>query len=406
MVYDSCPSLNYATYSYARRIINEKIKSSSSVKEKNKYADFLAKVYEKGRKYFPQKISYADSKINLSIVYYENKLKSNIELFEILDDAFKKDKANFDKSRGFLCYFYTAVDTYKEGKKTLQNVFGVYDNVMEKINEERDRIGKSNDKLLEKQQEGVLTGRDRKIMKFNEKTEENLDKVASSIDNKLGGLANCDKLLPLYKKNINAHKNDALWLRRAANRMEEKDCTADPIFITIVEYLHSIKSSAESAYYLGILNDRKRKYSEAIKYYNEAISLSSDATKKGKISLKVAAKLKKVGKNQKAYGYAKKALSFSPSLGEAYLLIASIYSNSANACGSNTFEKRAIYWKAASIAKKASLVKPSLKNKVRKTVLSYEKRAPSKQDIFESGMAGKTISFKCWIGGSVNVPKL
>ena len=35
-----------------------------------------------------------------------------------------------------------------------------------------------------------------------------------------------------------------------------------------------------------------------------------------------------------------------------------------------------------------------------------DERAPSKSDIFDAGLGGKTITFKCWVGGSVRVPTL
>jgi hypothetical protein len=99
-------------------------------------------------------------------------------------------------------------------------------------------------------------------------------------------------------------------------------------------------------------------------------------------------------------------LSYQPSLGRAYLLIASLYTSSANACGNTQFEKRAVYWLAAQTAKKAGRVDASLKKAAAKTAASYEGRAPSKTDIFTEGMAGKTVTFDCWIKASVKVPTL
>ena len=39
--------------------------------------------------------------------------------------------------------------------------------------------------------------------------------------------------------------------------MDGKECSNDPLFVTLVEQLHSLEPSADSAYYLGILNDKK-----------------------------------------------------------------------------------------------------------------------------------------------------
>ena len=48
-------------------------------------------------------------------------------------------------------------------------------------------------------------------------------------------------------------------------------------------------------------------------------------------------------------------------MGRAHLLIASLYASSANDCGDNQFNKRAIYWLAADIAKKAGRVDASIR---------------------------------------------
>ena len=83
-----------------------------------------------------------------------------------------------------------------------------------------------------------------------------------------------------------------------------------------------------------------------------------------------------------------------------------MYSQSSNSCGSNVFEKRAVNWLAASMADKAARVDASIASNARSAAESYRQRAPSKSDIFSEGMSGKTVTFNCWIGGSVRVPNL
>ena len=107
-----------------------------------------------------------------------------------------------------------------------------------------------------------------------------------------------------------------------------------------------------------------------------------------------------------ARNYAQKAIDANPSNGKAYLLIATLYANSANDCGDSAFDKRAIYWKAAEVARQAGRVDPSLSGRSGQAVNSYMSKAPSKEMIFNSGMSGKTVTFNCWVGGSVKVPNL
>jgi hypothetical protein len=126
----------------------------------------------------------------------------------------------------------------------------------------------------------------------------------------------------------------------------------------------------------------------------------------GDYLLKIANKFKVAGRKSSARSYANKALGFQPSLGRAYLLIANLYADSANDCGDTQFNKRAVYWLAADVARKAGKVNSSLKKVSNKTAESYTGRAPSKTDIFTEGNAGVVIKFDCWINRSVTVPSL
>jgi hypothetical protein len=116
--------------------------------------------------------------------------------------------------------------------------------------------------------------------------------------------------------------------------------------------------------------------------------------------------MKKKGRKSQARNYAQKAINANASNGKAYLLIAGLYATSANACGTTAFEKRAIYWKAADMARKAARVDPSLSGRAKQAAASYSAKAPDKTMIFNSNMAGKTVTFNCWVGGSVKVPNL
>ncbi len=93
-------------------------------------------------------------------------------------------------------------------------------------------------------------------------------------------------------------------------------------------------------------------------------------------------------------------------MGRAYLEIAQMYADSANDCGDSVFNKRAVYWLAATEARKATRVDGSLASYANQLISNYDGRAPSRQDIFSSNSAGKKISIGCWIGSSVTVPNL
>jgi tetratricopeptide (TPR) repeat protein len=225
------------------------------------------------------------------------------------------------------------------------------------------------------------------------------------VDSKLGALADCENLIPLYQRSYEAKKGDVTWVKRAVGRMFSKDCIDDPMFKKLFEAQLALDPSADAYVYGGTLKQKAGDNSGAIADFNKALDLETNSRKKSNIAYKIATSYRR-GSKSTSRSYALKAIDANPSNGNAYLLIASLYASSANDCGDTPFEKRAMYWKAADMARKAGRVDPSLSGRASQSAASYEAKAPSKTDIFNSGMAGKTLSFKCWVGGSITVPSL
>jgi tetratricopeptide (TPR) repeat protein len=337
------------------------------------------------------------------------KLADDSEIFKIYDQAFNKDSKSFKSPKGLYNYFKIYFRLYKNGDEnvTLEQVFEKYEDLTEKFEFEMGAYTSKLDNLLQKEiNSDPLTSREIRNKKVYEVNMVACNTYLNNLNAIIAKESSCENLIPLYRKNFDKFKSDSVWLNRAASRMDSKDCSDDPFFVELVEALHELNPSANSAYYLGLLNDKKGDTNLAIKYYNESIDLETDNLKKAKTLYKIAVKFKKSGQYSKSRTYANKALGFQPSMGRAYLLLANLYASSANNCGKTQFEKRSIYWLALKEAKKAASVDASVRKLANKTALSYEGRAPSKTDIFSEAMSGKTISFKCWIGKSVTVPSL
>ncbi|MDG1571869.1 hypothetical protein OZ410_06045 [Robiginitalea sp. M366] len=404
MVYESCPGINKANFSYGEKILDYKIENSSGAEKEGYIKDLLA-LYDKSMEYFPKNYSKAGVASDKASLLYDNKKATDGELYDMLSKAFAEDRANFDNPKALYLYFSSLVDLHKAGKKELQEVFDVYDDVTEKIEEENDKILTRIEILLPKEEAGTLTSKEKRQLKSYNSYSENYGKISGSIDSKLGALADCDNLIPLYQKSYEEKKGDITWVKRAVGRMFSKECTDDPLFRKLFEAQLALEPSASAYLYGGTLKAKDGDNKGAIADFDKAAELETDARKKSDILYKAATIARKFSKSQ-ARSYAQKAINAYGSNGKAYLLIANLYASSANDCGSTPFEKRAVYWKAAEMARQAGRVDPSLSGRAGQAAASYNAKAPSKTDIFQSGMAGKTLSFPCWIGGSVTVPNL
>ncbi|WP_430906465.1 tetratricopeptide repeat protein [Maribacter sp. 2-571] len=404
MVYDECPELNWATFVYGERILKDKIKKSSGAEKEGFITDFL-ELTDNSMKYFPKKAKMAEGEIDKVLMKYDNKMISTSEIYAALDHAFKEDRENFTNPKALYLYFSSLVDLNATGEKELQEVFDVYDDVTEKIEEENKKFTDRIAKLLPKEEEGTLTSKEKKRLKSYNSYSENYGKISGSIDTKLGQLAECDNLIPLYQKSFEEKKGDVKWVKRAVSRMFQKECIDDPLFVKLVEEQKNLDPSADIYLYLGQLKLKSGDTKGAVADFNKALELETDSYKKSNIAYKVATIYRR-GSKSTARSYAQKAINANAANGKAYLLIANLYATSANACGKTSFEKRAIYWKAAEMARKAGRVDPSLSGRASTSATSYAAKAPTKEMIFTEGMAGKTVTFSCWVGGSVKVPSL
>jgi tetratricopeptide (TPR) repeat protein len=405
-----CPELNSATFAYGERILVHKIKNSE---DKTSYSNDLIKLYDEWLTYFPtdrkgksQQGKILASKAQAMLDY---NLAPKTEIYKIFDTAFNSDPESFTNPKGLYSYFKTLYENYKAGDPsvTMAVLFSKYEDVSEKFAYENTKLSKILDVIIKKEDAGQpLTSRDKRNKRMSEINSRANTTFANNLDAIIAQESSCENLIPLYKSNLDANRGDEKWLKRAASRMDAKECSDDPLFVELVEALHSLKPSADSAYYLGILKDKAGDSQSALEFYEESLSLENDPYRKATIYYKIAVKFKNRGQKSQARTYANQALSNQPSMGKAYLLIASLYADSANDCGNTQFEKRAVYWLAAQTVRRAAAVDPSLKSTAQKLEASYNGRAPSKTDIFTEGKSGEEVVFNCWIRSKVKVPNL
>ncbi|WP_158974474.1 hypothetical protein [Cellulophaga sp. L1A9] len=404
MVYDNCPGLHKANFAYGERILKYKIEKATGAEKEGFFKDLMG-LYDASLVQFPANFTLAGVAADKGIAMYDNKIGSEQEIYDVLHKGFTEDKANFSNPKALYIYFTELVELHNAGAKDLQEVFDTYDNVMEQIGVENKKLTDRIEQLLPKEDAGTITSKEKRILAASTQNSETYGKIEGSIDSKLGALADCSNLIPLYEKNYEEKKSDITWVKRAVNRMFNKECTDDPMFKKLLDAQLAMEPTADLYVYLGYLEMKANKTSSAVSYFNKAVDLETDKYKKSDLLYKIATSYSRSSRSN-ARSYAQKAIDANSSNGKAYLLIATLYANSANDCGATAFDKRAMYWKAAEVARQAGRVDPSLSGRSNQAVTSYMSKAPSKEMIFSSGMAGKTVTFNCWVGGSVKVPNL
>jgi len=405
IVREKCPKFNRAIYVHGEKILKHKIKNSTGAEQVAHIKDLML-LHDQSRQYFESRYHLGDvivDKANLAYKYRKELKNSDQQVYNMFDEAYKKDAKNFKSAKGLYTYFSLAVDLYDAGTKTpadAQKMFDKYDDVNEIIETLISGYTTKLNKYAAKEEAGeTLT---KKEVNRKGSYESNIEafetQILGSMDQKLGKRANCEVLVPLYQKDFEENKSNGVWLQRAMNRMYAKGCKEDPLFLKLVKQKNNIEPTADTAFYLYLLTGEQ-------KYFDQTIALEEDPLKKAKLYKKLAQELKGKRSYGKARQYYMKALKLNPSDGSPYLSIAAMYAKSANNCGDTNFNKRAVFWLAANEAEKAGRVDGRLRSAAAKSAASYRASAPTKSEIFSAANAGSTIKIGCWIGRSVTVPK-
>ncbi|OUS03530.1 hypothetical protein A9Q86_01045 [Flavobacteriales bacterium 33_180_T64] len=408
-VRNKCPKFNRAIYQYGERILKHKIKKSSGT-EKVAFLNDYKVLLDKAREYYPSKYSLGKILEKKALLDYENQKDLSLQDLQVYDafhKVYTEDLENFTSTKGLYVYFTKTVDLFKAGKFEIQKVFDKYDDVNEQLENLNEKYAKSLNALIQKEDGGqTLSKKDAKYKKYYQDKLEANGKIAGSLDTYLGQLANCENLIPLYRKDFPTYKNDAVWLKRAVSRMYNKECTDDPLYIDLVKAYDATAPSADTKYFVSTVLRKQGKKKEADAYVKQSYDLQEDPIKKARMAKKIANDFKRRGSYGSARTYYREALKLNPSDGTPHLQIAAMYAKSAKNCGDSAFNKRAVFWYAAQEALKAGRVDPGLKKAAQQAATSYNANAPTKSEIFTCSCAGTTINIGCWIGGSVKVPSL
>ena len=389
----NCPQYHIGIYKYGEDVLENYIKTKTGDEQKGHVLD-LIKLWEERIANFPNDKKAGEYSSKICQLKYDNKEVLGLTdavLYDCFDASYKGDKDNFKNAKSLYVYFKLMVNLFDAKQKTDQELFDKYDDVSDKIEVETEYNERKLNELVVKEDAGTaLTKKEGKYKTYYGAMVDAFEKVQDGVDKELGDRANCANLIPLYQKDYEANKNNGVWLQRAMNKLYQKGCKTDPMFVKIVKQKNTIEPNAKTSYYLYIITGEQT-------YLDQTMDLETDPIKKAKLNYTIALDFKQNGNYGKARQYFQESLSLNPSNKKPYEHIARMYASSANNCGDTNFNKRAVFWLAANEASKGGYST---------LATSYRAKAPTKSEIFAAGNAGQSIKIGCWIGRSVTVPSL
>ena len=204
------------------------------------------------------------------------------------------------------------------------------------------------------------------------------------------GAADCKSLEKIYTTKVEENKTNLEYLNNVLKVLNKYECDTTSIYYLASDYAYQLNKTPQAA--IGkaqkLLKDGKT--DDALVYFQEAIGLEEDITKKAKYAYIIAAILYRKGSIGSCRQYCNEVLKYQPSNGNAWLLIASCIARSANG---NAFERSKYYCLATDKCIKAKSVDPACASKANRQIASYASYYyPKSEAFFEGIQAGQSIT--------------
>ena len=242
----------------------------------------------------------------------------------------------------------------------------------------------------------------------NEKEVKNLTAYKSAIDGGFAnsGAADCETLQNMYAPKVEAAKGNLEALKEIVSLLRRVRCQEIEAFYSAASYLYELEPSADAA--LGIAKQavKANDYDKAIKYFEEAANMETDAVSKAEDYYLIGVLLFEQNNMSKARQYCQKAIETNPDYGAPYILIGNMYAASAKSVyPDDPVLMKVVYYAAINKFEKARQVDQNVAEDAAKLISTYRQHLPSSEEIFMHPDIEKGKSFKIggWIGETVTV---
>ena len=211
------------------------------------------------------------------------------------------------------------------------------------------------------------------------------------------GVATCENIEELFTAGVEKNSSDTAMLKKVITMLTESGCQGSELFYRAATRLYDTEPSAASAAQLAEMNVARKKYSEAEKYYTEAIDLETNNVIKSGLLTKLATIELTSDKKQAARDFAKAAYSLDQANGNALYIIAEAY---AGARVGEAFENQTVYWVVVDYLVRAKNTDPSLKTQADERIAIYSRLYPTKEEAFFRSLVNEGAAYN--VGGWVN----
>ena len=349
-----------------RYMIN-KNKNNSIYKEA--LVDTLMQLHDLRAQYYPKYKATALNNKGLDMINYIQ--GDNKALYEGFTEIIKNN-GKATKPQIFLFNLNAAVELYKSGVISTEDVIGIYEESMG---------------FLEQIEAAAPS--------------ETISKIKSDVENIFitSKVASCENLLALFTPRYEADPTNYELASNIVKMMSVTEgCTDNDLFLKATNTMHSASPSFTSAYFLYRLYSSRADLSNAIKFMEEAIAYpESDDEQDSDYYYELAAFCFKNGQSAKAFEAAQKAVALDQDndvTGKSYMLMGTIWGS--QVCPGNEIERRAPYWVAVDYMQKAKNADETLAAEADKYISQYRSYFPQTAEAFMYDVTdGQSYTVSC-----------
>ena len=409
-VYETCPKASEVIYRFAPKILEAKIKETTDPTQREALIRLLLSTYDQRNAYFPGKEAEVNAqKADNFWTYYPDKAE---EAYAMYKEVFALDPKALQPAY-LNNYFNVVIKLYKGDKLNSVGLVEGFNDISEAIELQSNERNILIAALVDKDTLGTITELEKRNLEVNRKLLDQSEKLIANIEKGIAPLLTCERLTLIYNDSTFAsHTIDKNWLVRALKMLSKDrpgvdgptDCTQNPMYIKAASALYKLDPSAQAARSMGLLSLKNGLYADSKKYFDDAIRQEVDPKKKAKDWMKLAQIAEKQGQLAEGKRACLESARANPESGEPYLFLAIIYGQAAGSCGSNAFEKNAVYWAAINMVNRAASIQPDLLARSESLAASFRKNVPDKSIAFQFNYKeGESYTVGCWINERIVV---
>lgn len=377
--FTECPKAQLSTYTNGAKILRWLIANEKDPAKYNAYVDELMKVYDQRVQYFSDyQKTPVPAVLGLKAVDYIQLAKNPDvdQAYTWLDESVSKMKG---ESEYYVLQYYIDMSARKfETEPAHREKF---------IQDYLTASGYADEAL-----KIAKTDKEKKLLQTSK------DNMTAFFVN--SGAADCDMLQSIYGPKVEENKTNLDYLNKVVDIMKMLKCTESEAYFNASLYAHQIAPSAETAVGCAYMAYKKKDMDNAVKFFDEAIKLEPDNSKKAEYAYTAATILFASKNLSRARQYAQKALDYNGNYGAPYILIAQMYASSPNWSDESALN-RATYFLVIDKLQRAKQVDPSVAEEANKLIGTYAAHTPKPEDLFFLNLKkGDTVKIGGWIGES------